>query len=164
MKKITRLAENLEKNMLDDLRILYQDVLLDHGKNPRNHRVIDNASYLSRGNNPLCGDVLVVFLIVDDGIIMDISFKGDGCAISVASASIMTQILKGKTIEEVKSLFNLFHKMCTEDDVIVEQNDDTDRLQLLAGVRTFPMRVKCATLAWHTMYAALDNKSEVTTE
>ena len=149
--------------MLDELRVLYQEVLLDHGKNPRNHRTIDNPTSLAHGNNPLCGDMLVVFLIVDDGIINDISFKGDGCVISVASASIMTQLLKGKTIKEAELLFNLFHKMCT-DDVVVEQNDDTDRLQLLAGVRTFPIRVKCATLAWHTMNAAVKNENKITTE
>ncbi len=150
--------------MLDDLRFLYQEVLLDHGRSPRNHRIIDNATYLSHGNNPLCGDMLVVFLTVTNGMIDDISFKGDGCAISVASASIMTQVLKGKTIKETESLFNLFHKMCTEDDVVVEENDDTVRLQLLSGVRMFPIRVKCATLAWHTMNAAINNKNEATTE
>ncbi len=156
--------KNLEKNMHDDLRFLYQEVLLDHGKNPRNHRTIDDPTSLAHGNNPLCGDVLVVFMMVDNGIITDMSFKGDGCAISVASASIMTQVLKGKTIEEADSLFNLFHKMCTEDGVVVEENDDTERLHVLAGVRTFPLRVKCATLAWHTMNAAINNQSEVTTE
>ncbi len=151
--------------MFDDLRELYQEIILDHGKSPRNHRVIENATYLSHGNNPLCGDVLVVFLVVDDdGIIKDISFKGDGCAISVASASMMTEILKGKTKEEAEALFNTFHHMCTEDDFVVEENDDTDRLQMLAGVKAFPMRVKCATLAWHTMDAAINNKNEVTTE
>lgn len=151
-------------SVIDELRVLYQEVLLDHGRNPRNHRTIDNPTSIAHGNNPLCGDVLVVFMTVDNGMINDISFKGDGCVISVASASIMTQILKGKTIEEAEVLFNLFHKMCTEEGVVVEENDDTERLQLLAGVRTFPMRVKCATLAWHTMDAAVNNKNEITTE
>lgn len=151
--------------MFDDLRELYQEVILDHGRSPRNHRIIENATYLSHGNNPLCGDVLIVFLTVDDdGIIKDISFKGDGCAISVASASIMTEILKGKTKEEAEALFKTFQNMCTKDDFVVEENDDTDRLQMLAGVKTFPMRVKCATLAWHTMGAAINNENEVTTE
>lgn len=152
--------------MLDDLRELYQEVILDHGKSPRNHRIIENATCLAHGNNPLCGDVLIVFLTMDDdGIIEDISFKGDGCAISVASASIMTEILKGKTKEETEALFNTFHNMCTKDDFVVEEeNDDIDRLQMIAGVKAFPMRVKCATLAWHTMDAAMNDKKEVTTE
>ena len=151
--------------MLDDLRKLYQEVLLDHCRDPRNHRVIDNATCLAHGNNPICGDTLVVFLILDDkGLIKDMSFKGEGCAISIASASMMTEILKGKTKEEAESLFEIFHNMCTKDDFVVEENDDTDRLQMLAGVKAFPTRVKCATLAWHTMDAAINNKNEVTTE
>ena len=152
--------------MFDELRELYQDVLLDHGKNPRNFRVIDGPTCIAHGNNPLCGDVLVVFLIVNkDGIIEDVSFKGEGCAISVASSSMMTEILKGKSKEEAENLFNIFHKMCTEDGFVAEEgNDDIDRLQIIAGVKAFPMRVKCATLAWHTMNAAINNKNEVTTE
>jgi len=152
--------------MFDDLRELYQEVILDHGKNPRNHRTINDANCLAHGNNPICGDVLVVFLTIDDeGLIKDISFKGDGCAISIASASMMTEILKEKTKEEAEALFDMFHKMCTDDDFIVEEgNDDMDRLQILSGIRTFPGRVKCATLAWHTMGAAINNKNQATTE
>lgn len=150
--------------MFDDLRELYQEVILDHGKSPRNFRTIDDPTCLAHGNNPLCGDVLVVFLTVADGVIEDVSFKGEGCAISVASASMMTEILKGKTTEEAEGLFDTFHKMCTVDDFMVEENDDLDRLQMIAGVKAFPMRVKCATLAWHTMNAAINNKKEVTTE
>jgi len=152
--------------MIDDLRELYQEVILDHGRSPRNFRTINNATCLAHGNNPMCGDTLVVFLLVDDaGLIKDVSFKGDGCAISVASASLMTEILKGKTKEEAEDLFDTFHKMCTKDDFVVEAgNDNMDRLQMLAGVKAFPTRVKCATLAWHTMNAAMNNKQEATTE
>lgn len=154
------------EQMDDSLKDLYQEVILDHAKNPRNFRIIDNANCLARGHNPLCGDSLVVFLLTDDkGLICDVSFKGTGCAISLASASMMTEMLKGKTREEAEKLFNIFHNMCTEDDYVIEENNDNiDRLQVLAGVKNFPMRVKCATLAWHTMDAAINNKKEVTTE
>lgn len=151
--------------MSDDLRELYREVILDHCRDPRNHRVINNATCLAYGNNPMCGDTLVVFLILDDkGLIKDISFKGEGCAISIASASLMTEILEGKTKEEAESLFDIFHNMCTKDDFVVEENDDIGCLQILAGVRAFPTRVKCATLAWHTMNAAVNNKNKVTME
>ncbi|KKM61710.1 hypothetical protein LCGC14_1528930 [marine sediment metagenome] len=152
-------------SMIDDLKELYQEMILDHARNPRNHRTIENATCLAHGNNPICGDTLVVFLVMDDNeLIKDVSFKGDGCAISIASASLMTGLLRGKTKEEAESLFNIFHNMCTKDDFVVEENDDTDRLQILAGIRSFPTRVKCATLAWHTMAAAINNENEVTTE
>ena len=152
--------------MFDDLIELYQEVILDHGKSPRNFRTIDNTTYFAHGNNPMCGDALAVFLLLnDEGLITDISFKGAGCAISVASASIMTQVLKGKTKDEAEALFDKFRKMCTEDDFVVEEdNDDMDRLQALSGVKVFPARVKCATLAWHTMDAAMNNENEATTE
>lgn len=152
--------------MFDDLKELYQEVILDHGRSPRNFRIIDDANCTAHGNNPMCGDVLAVFILVDDdGLIEDISFKGAGCAISVASASMMTEILKGKTKKYAEELFKTFREMCTSDDFVIdEDNDDMDRLQVLAGVRVFPARVKCATLSWHTMDAAFNNKDNVTTE
>ena len=154
--------------MLDELRELYQEVILDHGKTPRNFRALENASHSAAGNNPMCGDALVLYLAVDEGgLIQDVSFQGKGCAISVSSASMMTEILKGKTVEQAKSLFEMFHKMCTEDDFFPPEDADEDaleRLSVLAGVKTFPMRVKCATLAWHTMDAALNGNQEISTE
>ena len=154
----------------DDLRDLYQEVILDHGKNPRNFRHPDEANRFAMGNNPICGDRLTIFLIVDDeGIIQDAAFEGAGCAISVASASIMTQILNGKTNEQAEKLFENFHAMCTEEDRdLVESDgvdpDDIDRLQALSGVKEFPIRVKCATLAWHTMQAAMAGEQDISTE
>jgi len=154
--------------MLDELRELYQEVILDHGKTPRNFRAIENASHSAAGNNPMCGDTLVLYLAVDEtGQIQDVSFQGKGCAISVSSASMMTEVLKGKSVDQAKALFNVFHKMCTEDDYLPPDDADEDaleRLSVLAGVKTFPMRVKCATLAWHTMDAALAGSHEISTE
>jgi len=154
--------------MLDDLRDLYQEVILDHGKRPRNFRHPDDANKLAHGQNPMCGDTLVVYLTVDDaGTITDCAFKGKGCAISTASASMMTELLKGKTVDEAERLFEAFHKLCTSDDPPSAEGvaeEDLDRLQVLSGVRTFPVRVKCATLAWHTMHAALEGREEVSTE
>ena len=153
--------------MLDELRELYQEVILDHGRNPRNHRHPEDANRHARGNNPICGDILVVYLdIGDDGVIRDAAFEGKGCAISIASASMMTDLLKGKTVARARALFEHFHDMCTNDDFDPDavEDDDLDRLQVLAGVRAFPMRVKCATLAWHTMSAAMAGENETTTE
>jgi nitrogen fixation NifU-like protein len=154
----------------DDLRDLYQEVILDHGKNPRNFRHPENSNRHAMGNNPMCGDRLKIFLTVDDnGQIQDAAFEGAGCAISVASASLMTQILKGKTKEQAEKLFESFHAMCTEDEHDhVEADgvdpDDIERLQVLSGVKEFPVRVKCATLAWHTMQAAMNGEQEISTE
>ncbi len=156
--------------MFDDLRDLYQEVILDHGKSPRNFRTLENPSCLAHGNNPLCGDMLVVYLTHDaDGRIEDVSFQGEGCAISVASASMMTEILKGKTRDESKRLFEAFHDMCTLDDFDLSELADCDedaveRLVMLSGVKAFPIRVKCATLAWHTMQAAVSGEHDVSTE
>ncbi len=154
--------------MMDDLRELYQEVILDHGKSPRNFRDVENATCHAHGSNPLCGDQLVVYLrIDDDGVIDDVSFVGKGCAISVASASMMTELVKGKSIEETKALFRRFHKMCTgeEDGEGAEfLEDDLEKLNVLSGVRAFPVRVKCATLAWHTLNAALDGDGEASSE
>lgn len=156
--------------MLDELRDLYQEVILDHGRNPRNFRRLEEASCQAHGNNPMCGDMLVVYLTLDgDGVIRDAAFQGKGCAISVASASMMTEVLKGKTAGEAQRLFDSFHRMCTEDDFdpLAAEDGDPDaleRLAVLSGVREFPVRVKCATLAWHTMNAAVTGEEEVSTE
>ncbi len=154
---------------MDELRELYQEVILDHGRNPRNCRRPEDANRHAHGNNPICGDMLVVHLTVDDsGFICDVAFEGKGCAISIASASLMTETMKGKTEDEARALFDSFHEMCTKDDFdLGAANGDEDaleRLQVLSGVRQFPMRVKCATLAWHTMSAAMAGEENVTTE
>lgn len=136
-----------------DLRELYQEIILDHNDNPRNHRVMDSASSQAQGYNPLCGDKLTVYLLVSNDTITDISFIGCGCAISQASASLMTEAIQGKSPEEAHALFKRFHAMLTQE--IDPVNQSLDKLSVLAGVRAFPMRVKCATLAWHTFEAAL---------
>ena len=155
--------------MLDDLRELYQEVILDHGKNPRNFRDVEGATCHAHGNNPLCGDQLVVYLKIGaDEVIEDVSFVGKGCAISVASASMMTELVKGKTVAETEHLFERFHRMCTGDGDHTSggalAEDDMERLSVLSGVRAFPIRVKCATLAWHTMNAAIRGENESSTE
>lgn len=155
--------------MLDDLRDLYQEVILDHGRNPRNLRRPAEANRHARGENPICGDSLVVHLTVDDDRrIADVAFEGRGCAISVASASLMTEVLKGKSANEAKALFESFHRMCTTGEADATANgvdeDALDRLRVLSGVREFPVRVKCATLAWHTMDAAMAGETEISTE
>jgi nitrogen fixation NifU-like protein len=155
--------------MLDELRELYQEVILDHGKHPRNFRHPDDSNRQAHGYNPMCGDTLFVYLKLDDeGRIVDAAFQGKGCAISMASASLMTEILKGKTEAEAKALFERFHDMCTEDELGEApegvDEDALERLEVLSGVREFPVRVKCATLAWHTMTAAMEGEHEVSTE
>ncbi len=154
--------------MDDDMRELYQEVILDHGKNPRNFRQPEDANCEARGNNPLCGDQLTVYLKVDEGrLIRDAAFEGRGCAISMASASMMTQIVCGKTVSQVQSLFDKFHKLCTgemEEFPQDEFTDDMEKLRVMSGVSRFPMRVKCATLSWHTMNAAMAGENETTTE
>ena len=154
--------------MLDELRELYQEVILDHGKNPRNFGRPDEVSHHADGYNPLCGDRITVYLDVDDdGIVRNAAFDGRGCAISQASASLMTEIVSGKTLEQVERLFKNFHEMCTTNaDVDMDESleDEMERLQVLSGVRQYPIRVKCATLAWHTMNAALAGDGEATTE
>ena len=151
--------------MNDELKELYQQVILDHNKNPRNFRKIDPATHSSEGLNPLCGDHVYIYLDVQDGIIKDISFEGNGCAISKSSASIMTAELKGKTIEEAELLFQQFHDMVTGKLDDPEQIEELGKPAIFLGVRDFPVRVKCASLAWHTMHAALHQKdTAVSTE
>jgi nitrogen fixation NifU-like protein len=151
--------------MNQELRELYQQVILDHNKSPRNFRKIENATQHAEGYNPLCGDHIDVYLIVEDGIVSDVSFKGEGCAISKASASLMTTALKGKSKEEAEKLFEKFHDLVTGKLGDNSDIDDLGKLAVFAGVQEFPVRVKCASLAWHTMMNALQGKSEkVTTE
>ncbi|MDA0220185.1 MAG: SUF system NifU family Fe-S cluster assembly protein [Proteobacteria bacterium] len=151
---------------MDDLRDLYQEVILDHGKNPRNFRHPEDANRHAEGDNPLCGDRLTVYLKMGhNGLVEDVAFEGRGCAISMASASMMTEIVAGKTEQEARALFRRFHDFVTGREEIGEaDNDDLEKLIVLAGVKQFPMRVKCATLAWHTMTAAMDGQDAVTTE
>jgi nitrogen fixation protein NifU and related proteins len=149
---------------MNEIEELYQQVILDHFKNPRNFGVLEQCNYSAHGHNPLCGDTLDLTLLVEDNVIKDVKFDGDGCAISKASASVMTTLLKGKSIDEVKVLFNKFHEAVTSDpnsEVDVEQ---LGKLAAFAGVREFPARIKCASLAWHTLINALENKFETTTD
>ena len=153
--------------MSDDLRDLYQEVILDHGRHPRNRRLIEGCNHLAHGENPLCGDKLTVFVKVSpEGVIEDVSFEGQGCAISTASASLMTEVMVGKTEAQVEKLFGSFHALATGGDAEPAEgmDDEMDRLEVLAGVRDYPVRVKCATLAWHTLQAALHDEDKVSTE
>jgi nitrogen fixation NifU-like protein len=141
-----------------NLRELYQDIILDHGRHPRNFHGMPGASHFAHGHNPLCGDRVTVYLKLDGERIVDVSFEGRGCAISTASASLMTEIIKGKTIDEAEALFKSFHaKVIGAEPVAVPPAlmEDEERLDPLTGVKTYPARVKCATLAWHAFEAAL---------
>jgi nitrogen fixation NifU-like protein len=149
---------------MSELSDLYQEVILDHNKNPRNYREIENADRMAEGNNPLCGDQLKVFLEMEDDKVADVAFLGSGCAISKASASMMTQAVKGKTREEAEMLFDEFHRMVRGELDEEAEGNHLGRLKIFAGVREFPARVKCASLSWHTMKAALENEEEVSTE
>jgi len=141
-----------------ELQDLYQEVILDHNRRPRNFRAIEQARS-AEGFNPLCGDRVTVYLKVDDGVIADVSFQGAGCAISKASASLMTEAVKGKTVDEANALFERFHLMITAP--AEAPIDDLGKLTVLAGVRQFPIRVKCASLAWHTLRSAVDAQGDV---
>ena len=144
--------------MTSDLQDLYQEVILDHNKRPRNFRTIEDGRK-AEGYNPLCGDRMTIYLLLRDGIIADASFQGSGCAISKASASLMTESVKGKTLAAVEALFDRFHRMITAPpEAPVE---DLGKLSVLAGVRQFPIRVKCASLAWHTLRAAAERSAGV---
>jgi nitrogen fixation NifU-like protein len=149
---------------MSELSELYQQVILDHNKKPRNFRKLETANRNAEGYNPLCGDQLTVYMQVEGDVVKDISFEGSGCAISKASASMMTQSVKGKSKQEAELLFNEFHRMVTgELDEETEPNQ-LGRLTIFSGVREFPARVKCASLSWHTMHAALNNQDTVSTE
>jgi len=147
-----------------DLRELYQDIILDHGRHPRNFRPIEHPTHTAKGHNPLCGDRVTVYLSLDGDRIADVSFEGRGCAISTAAASLMTEVLKGKTLAEAHALFAQFHARVTGGAATEEPppalQDEIERLEPLAGVRSFPVRVKCATLPWHAFEAALQNPGE----
>ncbi|MBN8442279.1 MAG: SUF system NifU family Fe-S cluster assembly protein [Thauera sp.] len=135
-----------------DLRELYQEVIFDHNRQPRNFHPMADADHIADGHNPLCGDQLTVYLKVADGVVQDVSFVGHGCAISTASASLMTEAVKGRPVDEVEALFRDFHALLTD---VAPEGRDFGKLEVLAGVREFPARVKCATLAWHTLHNAL---------
>lgn len=145
--------------MFEDLRDLYQEVIFDHNRNPRNFRVMENADRQVEGFNPLCGDRLTLFLKMQGDTIDDACFQGSGCAISTASVSLMTEIVKGKTEAEAEALFKLFHEMTTGKEANINL-EAVGKLAVLAGVREYPARVKCATLAWHTLDAALKNEQQ----
>ena len=151
---------------MSELRELYQSVILDHNKRPRNFREPEQANRRAQGKNPLCGDEISVYLTVDeDDVVQDVAFQGTGCAISTASASLMTEAIKGKPEDEVRALFERFHGSVTSPPDSEIDTDALGKLAVLVGVREFPMRVKCASLAWHTMRSALDGGGEpVTTE
>lgn len=149
---------------MSELSDLYQEVILEHNKNPRNFREILDADKTADGNNPLCGDVLRVYVDLEGDTVKDVAFKGSGCAISKASASMMTQVVKGKTKRDAEVIFDEFHRM-----VLGELDEETEenhlgKLKIFAGVREFPARVKCASLSWHTLNAALHGEDVVSTE
>lgn len=147
---------------MSDLRDLYQQVIIDHGRHPRNFSVLENANHIKEGFNPLCGDKITLYVKIVDDLIVDIAFQGSGCAISMASASLMTEQLKGKRFEDMQALFSLFHQVVTGD---MNRVDELGKLAVLAGVAEYPARVKCASLCWHTVKAALENSDkQVSTE
>ena len=149
---------------MSDLRELYQELILDHSKRPRNVGTLEGDLHAD-GHNPLCGDRLTVYLDVQDGVVRDVRFRGEGCAISTASASLMTEAVRGRTAAEVRALFERFHGAVTGPPDIEVDIEGLGKLAVLTGVRRYPMRVKCASLAWHTLDAALRGRGEsVTTE
>ena len=153
--------------MFDDLRDLYQDLILDHGRKPRNFRRLDDATSTAKGDNPMCGDRMELQLKLADGLVRDIGFQGRGCAISMASASLMTETVKGKSTMQAQVLSDRFRALAMTGncpDCGADLADEMERLQPLAGVHEFPSRVKCATLAWHTLNAALQGGKEASSE
>ena len=150
---------------MSDLKDLYQEVILDHNRHPRNFHGLEDATRKADGYNPLCGDRLTIYLKIENGVIRDASFEGSGCAISKASASLLTETVKGKTVQEAEALFHRFHDMVTSAPDSPTDFSDLGKLSVLEGVREFPVRVKCASLAWHTLRSAVSAKDEaVTTE
>src|SRR6188768_1603642 len=147
--------------MFDDLNDLYQQVILDHSKRPRNFRVIEGATAQAKGLNPLCGDNFTVYLTVENDLVKDVSFQGDGCAISKASASMMTEAMKGKSKAEAEKIFGHFHDLITQGG---KGDESLGKLAVLSGVNRFPARVKCAILSWHALHAALKGEEVVSTE
>jgi len=149
---------------MSELSELYQQVILDHNKKPRNFRKLETANHSAEGFNPLCGDQLTVYLDLEDDAVREITFEGSGCAISKAAASMMTQAVKGKTKQEAEQLFKEFHGMVTGEFDEGGEANSLGNLKIFSGVREFPVRVKCASLPWHTMHAALNNQELVSTE
>ena len=149
---------------MSELSDLYQEVILEHNKNPRNFREIPGSDQYADGKNPLCGDALRVYVALDGDTITDVAFKGSGCAISKASASMMTQAVKGKTKTQAEAIFGEFHKMVTGEIDIETDDNDLGKLKIFSGVLEFPARVKCASLSWHTLNAALHGDDTVSTE
>ncbi|MFZ3186355.1 MAG: SUF system NifU family Fe-S cluster assembly protein [Pseudomonas sp.] len=147
-----------------DLRDLYQEVIIDHGRHPRNFRALKGATHTAEGFNPLCGDQLRIYLKLTDGLIADIAFQGSGCVISQASASLLTQAVKGQKPEQALALFDRVHGLLTEGPNAKVPPAELGKLAVLAGVWEFPVRVKCATLAWHTLRSALAGEPQVSTE
>lgn len=146
---------------MSDLRELYQEMILDHGRNPRHHYAMPLANRSANGFNQLCGDRLTVYLKVEQDKISAVSFQGSGCAISMASASLMSEILLGKTVNEAASLFTHFHQLLTSETTMAQQLPELKKLTVFSGVKAYPARVKCATLAWHTLQAALKQTTEL---
>lgn len=150
---------------MSDLRELYQELIIDHSKRPRNFRVLEGTNRKSEGYNPLCGDKITVFLELEDDRVKNIGFQGSGCAISTASASVMTESVKGKTLADAEMLFEVFHQLVTGKPPAAGKTPELGKLAAFSGVSEFPARVKCATLAWHTLHAALQGEGEtVSTE
>ena len=145
---------------MSDARALYEEVILDHNKNPRNFRELGADAHRSEGFNPLCGDHFTVYVSMEGDRISDITFQGAGCAISKSSASVMTTLLKGKTVAEAQTLFNRFHTMITSSPDAPLDEKALGKLRVFGGVREFPIRIKCATLAWHAMAAAIDGRGD----
>lgn len=151
--------------MMSELDELYRELILDHNRRPRNHRKLEAPCTHAEGYNPLCGDRVTVFVKVEEGTIKDVSFEGSGCAISTASASLMTEAMKGKSLEEAKKLFGRFHGLVTGEPRETDEGEGLGKLEVFSGVCRYPARVKCATLAWHTVSSALRGDAEtVTTE
>jgi nitrogen fixation NifU-like protein len=151
---------------MSELMDLYQEVILDHNRKPRNRGPLDNADHEAKGDNPLCGDQLTLYLKMDGDRVTEIRFEGRGCAISVASASLMTEAITGKSLGEIEALYESFHELLTGDPSVAGEADtELGKLRVFEGVREFPVRVKCATLAWHTLMAALEDEgASITTE
>lgn len=146
---------------MSDLRDLYQEVIFDHYRHPRNFHSIKDADHIAEGVNPLCGDTVKIYLKIENGTVVDAGFEGSGCAISTASASLMTEAVKGKSVADAEQIFGKFHTMIT--DPKAQAHDDLGKLEVLCGVQEFPTRVKCATLPWHTLHNALAGKEKPAT-
>ena len=147
--------------VLSELRELYQELILEHSKKPRNFRVLEHSNHTAEGFNPLCGDKIKLYLDIEKGIVKDIGFQGSGCAISKASASMMTASIKGKTVSEAGELFNEFHKMLSGEASAKLNQTKLGKLSVFSGVSEFPVRVKCATLAWHTLRAGMKTNGKI---